>query len=552
MLTILYTAAKKFPAGPVRNVLAEKVPLYSWTAGEDDDGSPQCAVDYGSRPILLIGRSAAEAIFIEIMGTTATDGSLPPHAMRVTVRRPSTDNDILAERIGAIVASTLAFIDKNGVKVRFDGWDHWFGLEETVLLASDILEGRRLASAVPAPKAEEPAPTAPPPSDAQASGPLTSRIAGLPIADRLPRERSAILGFDTLIMATTEQTMSQVLSQRPTTAGLVSFGTLPDFHAEQVSANRLPTLAVLFDRYADLDRAKLAEILTAFDADGGWTVEAAADSGTLLHGRGGSIELTIHDQPLPAWMVELALDRSLGATPGEPLARLRGHRRYLAIRPQLDCTAASWLDIRQTAKAMVCALAVAARPQHDHGAYSVGLLNAATSSCFTDDMLDDLVGALAQNEVSIKTFVWHAFPATATGHVSMSSAGLLPFIGREVEILDAPGPIEHVGGQLNNIERYLLINGPVMGDGDTIGDEADEPLARAWHAVSDAHGRDQPVPVLRFEIRGPDGRWRPRPDAPRGDPPLGTSGQPFPPREPATAPVHPSFGRRPVFGRKTG
>ncbi|MBT8428231.1 MAG: DUF4261 domain-containing protein [Erythrobacter sp.] len=556
MFTILYSRPKKFPAGPIRTLLEQHVPLYSWICGEDDDGTPECAFEYG-RPILVAGRGNNDAVFVEIDLDHRPAKCLPPAPggewpMRVRVKRPTTDNDTLAERIGAVISSTMTFIDKEGVQLRFDDTDKWIGLEDTVRLTELVIGGERIADMIAgmtSARAAAPArPAAPEPirEAGRAASPgngIASKIAGLPYADRRPRERSAILGFDTLVMASTEKTMAQTLSQQGDMADLVNFGTLPAFHDEQVSAQRLPTLALLFDTYAPLDHDQLGEVLGAFDPEGGWSVAAGED--IELSGRGGTIRLCHHEEALPAWMMELALDRSFGATPGAPMAQLRGHRSYLAITPDLDCTVASWHDVRETAKAMMCAFAVAARPQHAQNAYAVGAYNAATQSCFTGNYLDELVGALAQGEVSIKTFIWHAFPETAAGQVSLSSAGMLPFIGREVEVLDAPGSLEHVGEQLNNIERYLLINGPVMGDGDTIGDDVGDPLARAWHAMSDAHGRDEPVPVLRFEIRGPDGRWRPRHDPPRGDAPLGAGGvKPAPVPAPEVAPARPVFGRR--------
>ncbi len=531
MITILFSRQKLFPAGPVRNLLTQHVPLYRWVVGELDDGQGDCPTPF-TTPILVSGRTSSETMFVEVREDQRDEPDLPLHVQKVRIARPTTDSDMLAERVTTIVASVTAFVDKAAL-TRFDGSDRWMSLEELVKLTDLVIKGERLAGILPAfgkqVGAFASAPNAPdhaPEETASAAPAIRSRLANLPFPDRRPRERSAVLGFDTLITATTEKSMAQALGQSPI-AGMVDFGTLPDFHDEQVSATSLPTLALLFDRFAHPDHDKLAEILSVFDEGGGWNV-ALEGAEIVASGRGGHIRMAHHDMPLPPWMVELALDRSIGSTPGAPMATLRAHRSYLSIRADLDCAIAGWHDIRQTAKAMMCALAIAARPQHDQAAYAVGSYNAATESCFTADMLDDLVGALSQDEVSIKTFIWHAFPDTAPGKVSISSAGLLPFIGRELEVIDAPGSLEHVGDQLNTIERYLLIEGPVMGDGDTIGAELGDPLARAWHATSDAHGRAEPIPVLRLEIRGPDGRWRPRHDRPSGDSPIGAGGLPLP------------------------
>ncbi|WP_265587355.1 DUF4261 domain-containing protein [Sphingomicrobium arenosum] len=568
MITILFSQPKKCPAYALAKTLADQVPPFTWTIGEDDTGSEAYTPRY-SPPLLLAGRGGGTTLFMDVRQVHGDEPALPPHAQRVVVNRPTTEDDGLAERVALIAALTMAFADRDHALLRVPGSDHWLTVEESAKLAELVLGGEAIATLSPAMGRPADALTslapAPEPTPARAletgngNPPApglghSSNLRGMPYDDRAPAVRGAILGANVLGLAANEKGFLDVLREQDGLASIYDFSQLPVFHDEQVRADRLPTLVLLANQRLALDVAKLTEGLGVIDPEGGWTV-TATDSGLTAHGRDTVITLANHAFPLPAYMVELGLDRSLGATEGEAMRRLRQHTHHVTLSADVDPTSADWTAVRETAKAMVMTMAIAHMPQGP-GGNLVGVYNAATASFFTDDMIPDLVGALAQGEVSIKTFIWHAFPSREDGRISISSAGMLPFIGREVEILDAPGDIPHVGEQLNMIERYLLMKGPVMGDGDTIKTEEDaEPLARAFHAMSDAHGRAEPVPVLRFEIRGPDGRWRPRHDPPRGDAPLGSGGgiaRPAPAADPAPAPARPTFGRRAPggFGRK--
>lgn len=567
MITLLFSNLKMFAAGPVRNLLKQHVPLYTWTVGEEDDGEGPCPTSL-ERPVLICGRSNTASIFVEVREDHRSEDGLPSHAQKVVIDRPTTDNDTLAERIAMTIATTAAFVDKDHVRVRVPGNDKWLRIEDMVLMSERVLEGERLesvsaefggrevrnetpansgsrkevAAAMDATGDREPAP---------GLG-TRSNLHGMPFDDRPPQERGAVLGVNVIGLAASERTMLLTLANEAKSLGaLYDMSSLPKFHSEQPSAERLPTLAMLYNAEPTLSLPEVEEALGVIDKDGGWRAREA-DCDLIVEGRGGTIRLAFNDHPLPPFMVELGLDRSLGASRGEAMSRLRRHKRHATIVADIDPTAASWIDVRQTAKAMIMLIALAHKPTQSLGNL-VGVYNAATASFFTDDMIADLVGALAQNEVSIKTFIWHAYSSTEPDKVTITSAGLLPFVGRELEIIEAPGDLEFVADRLNNIERYLLIEGPVVGDGDTIGDVPGEPWARLWHGISEDKSRIEPVPVYKAEICGPGGRWRPRHDPPRADPPLGSGGMMRQPDAPESQPAaRPGgFGRRAtVFGRR--
>lgn len=151
MFTILYSRPKRFPAGPVRTLLSQHVPLYSWTGGEEDDGSADCAYEY-ERPILVSGRANNDAVFVEVDVQQGAIEDVPPPPgdawFAVRAKRPTTESEPLAERIAAVMASSMARIDTEGVVVRFDGTDKWIGLEDVVRLCDLVIGGEKITDMV--------------------------------------------------------------------------------------------------------------------------------------------------------------------------------------------------------------------------------------------------------------------------------------------------------------------------------------------------------------------------------------------------------------------
>nr|WP_256869338.1 DUF4261 domain-containing protein [Sphingobium lactosutens] len=126
---------------------------------------------------------------------------------------------------------------------------------------------------------------------------------------------------------------------------------------------------------------------------------------------------------------------------------------------------------------------------------------------------------------------------------------MLPFAGFEVELWNAPGTLEQVAERLNGVLRYLLINGPVITHGDTIGDHASDRSTRCFLGDSRADRGDRSVPAMLLEFDAPEVA-RPKADLPRPDvTPPSPQQQPSPPR---ARPTPSGFGRRAPgsFGRK--
>ncbi|WHO39302.1 DUF4261 domain-containing protein [Sphingobium sp. AP49] len=134
---------------------------------------------------------------------------------------------------------------------------------------------------------------------------------------------------------------------------------------------------------------------------------------------------------------------------------------------------------------------------------------------------------------------------------------MLPFTGYEVELWNAPGTLEQVAERLNGVLRYLLINGPVISHGDTIGDHAADRSTRCFLGDSRADRGADVVPAMLLEFDGVSGDTAVRP---RADLPQAASAIAPPIPAAASAPAMPApsratpagLGRRAPggFGRK--
>jgi len=118
---------------------------------------------------------------------------------------------------------------------------------------------------------------------------------------------------------------------------------------------------------------------------------------------------------------------------------------------------------------------------------------------------------LDAGELPAPLFIATAFHATTPGSVSLSTTGLMPFTGFEVEAWNAPGDADAIGERLGAVLRHLLRQGPVLRHGDTLGGGA----IRALHGTSRAerpYAGDKPLPALWLEF-GEARPYLPRPVA---------------------------------------
>jgi hypothetical protein len=254
------------------------------------------------------------------------------------------------------------------------------------------------------------------------------------------------------------------------------------------------------------------------DPGGNWRVEPRGDGGALLIGRGGRITVTPDTRPMAADWFASALERSFWLQGGQGEA-LRAHVACMTIGCDIDTTAAGALATRQIAKVMTMVLLLLAQGMEGPG-HLVGLGNVAHAALFPPRHMETFAQALSDDEVPVQLFIATAFHATTPGAISMSTAGLMPFVGSEVEAWNAPGDVTLVGERLGNVLRYLLMQGPVLRHGDTLGHSSGDRAIRVLMGPSRAqrpYAQGQTIPALWLEfgearpypMRAPSGRVEP-------------------------------------------
>jgi Domain of unknown function (DUF4261) len=130
---------------------------------------------------------------------------------------------------------------------------------------------------------------------------------------------------------------------------------------------------------------------------------------------------------------------------------------------------------------------------------AIGVIFNPALTAFPAQSFHDVAVELAQKR-QIPEMLWVSLdflrgPNTASGQptVGLSTMGLFPFIGREIEFDPVPWQPGEVAQRVLGLCQYLILNGLVIGDGDTVGNTNEEKLE-----VTYAQGRRLSVPVLKI------------------------------------------------------
>jgi hypothetical protein len=451
---LLYQRAGLLPAGKLRARLSEALSGRRWTCGEDDDGSSGYSFILRGNH-LICGRGEGAPVFVEVRCVeepyVEPGITVPAHAGYISLSRPTTDDTIEADLVTTLIVEALMSHEAGGIwcqLARGGGWLAAAGMGE---LNARLRSGEKLNRA------------------AAASG--------------LPKRAGT--------------------SQRPSP---------PAFHHELPRTDRLPTLLALSTSAAPPpveDWSTIAQGLDYADPDGGWRIDPRGDGNALLSGRGARVTISLHAQPMPADWIALAAARSFWLPPGRDNEALRGHAACIAIGCEVDTVIAGPVATRQIAKVMAMATLLLAQHLARHGALA-GLANPAHAALHPPAHMEAIAQALGDDEVPVQLFIATAFHATTPGAISLSTAGLAPFVGREVEAWNAPGDVDTVGARLGNVLRYLLMRGPVLRHGDTLGNS---PADRAIRVLMGPSRADRPyapgqvIPAMWLEF----GEARPYP-----------------------------------------
>jgi hypothetical protein len=455
---ILFHRAGMLLAGQLRARLAEASPARRWICGEDDDGSPhQTLLLRGHH--LICGRGDGAPLFVEMRYVEAPwsvaegEEPLPPHSGYITLSHPTTEDRVEADLVITLLVESLMSPQTGGAWCQLSAQGGWLAAAGIGAVHNRLRAGEALGRAAAAPRLPEPT------------------------------------------------------GQRP---------PAPGFHSELPRTDRLPTLLALSTTRPlppIEDWTTIAQGLDYCDPEGGWRVDPRGDGGAWLSGRGGRITVAPHAQPMPAEWIALAANHSFWLVPGaaETLA-LRGHGACLAIGCEIDTVLAGPAAARQIAKAMAMTLLLVAQHLARAGVLA-GLACPAHATLYPPGHAEVMAQALTDDEVPVQIFVATAFHATTPGAISLSTAGLMPFVGREVEAWNAPGDVETIGARLGNVLRYLLMRGPVLRHGDTLGNSPADRAVRVLMGPSRAerpYAMGQTIPALWLEF----GEARPYPMRP--------------------------------------
>jgi hypothetical protein len=167
--------------------------------------------------------------------------------------------------------------------------------------------------------------------------------------------------------------------------------------------------------------------------------------------------------PLDAELVKEARARSWWYKEGD---RAAAHERHWGI---VGAKGEGWQAavLRAKASSLIAGLLIQDNPSIK------AVWNGVNGTLFTPQSVVRDMGFVARNQVPLAFWTFSALHSLTDGDVSITTGGMAPFVGYELEIWNAPRPAEVVNAQLNAVSNYLLFSGPVIGDGETIGLDGD-------------------------------------------------------------------------------
>jgi hypothetical protein len=493
MAVLLLQRPIGFPAQSVRKMLTEFFPKIAWRAGDEDGEAGSVTF---LRPHTVMGRAGDGMVMTcitlhEQRYAPANGHSPPPHAAHLTISRPTNDDESIARAIALVVATTIAVEEDGGALLQLEPGENWLDTTDMRSLAKMLSnDDRHLARRHHYGQPE-----------AFQGGPPPARAAA------------------------------------PIPAGPTPLGK-----ADGAKPDKLGSFTILHDGTLHVDWTRIDEAMNVIDPEGNWRTVAIPQGMGFVSGR---TKVTLIASPMPYAMGELGGFFSRSFWFDGDQRRVALHRGYMSI--MIDAPEA--FEARaQTAKAITILIGLVA--QHPS---VCAVLNNMVSTIFSPEHTHKLVSILHTDEVPIQLWTWTAPNSLTDGDVSLTTGGLAPFLGYEVEVWNAPHTVDFAGEKMNGVLRYLLIKGPVVAHGDTIGMDAEDQSVRCFFGPSRAD-RVEPVKAmfLEFDIAPPGAPRKDLPLPPTLRPDAPAPQAPATPPPPPSAPAQPAVGapRRAVFGRK--
>lgn len=256
-------------------------------------------------------------------------------------------------------------------------------------------------------------------------------------------------------------------------------------------------IALLVDGPVVIRPNELVRRLDALDKAHAWTHTATtlnADPGattTETFGlictgpHGGLITLMHLAQPLDSGLVGEARTRSWWYDEGARAAAHHGH--WIIAGGETASWAAAVL--RAKACSLIAGLLVNDNP-------TIGAVwNGVNGTLFTPQSVQRDLGFVGRDQVPLAFWTYSALHSLTDGDVSITTGGMAPFVGYELEVWHAPRTAAVVNDQLNAISNYLLFSGPVVSAGQTLSLRGDGQTLRCDFGPSRAE-RNAPTQAL--------------------------------------------------------
>ena len=468
MAVVTFSKQVKFPIAAVRVLLTQHLPLYRWQCGEDDTGAEKQMGAF--HPLILVsGRASSTLIFTELRAVPARlDGPAPPHQWHLRLGEPTIEHKAVADRITLAICAAVMFMDEEGARCQLRPGGNWLRVEELHHVFEQVFGGEDI-------------------SVADGVGTPASRFAG---AGAAPGAVPPPVGSPGAAPA------------GPPRAPSVQAG--PD-----VTKRMLSPLLLLLDRTLAPNWWQIEEFARKLDSEGGWSY--VCDRGQhMLVGRGTRVFIDDKPEPVPAYVYDEAFTRSFWYQGDR--AAVNRHSRHMAIGTALDTGACDWVTTCQVAKIITMVTGILARLPG-----TLAVLNLTVGTIFEAEMAGNFLSILGRDQLPIPLWTFTAPHRLDDGDVCLSTSGLTPFLGHEIEVWNAPLPCKAVQDKVSNLLIYLLDRGPVIGHGDSAGYVEGEKSIRCFLGPSRAE-RGEPAQALFLEFEEPKVA-RPRPDLPVSDPP---------------------------------
>ena len=455
MPTLLLSHPIAFPVALLSAALRGRFPTVAWRVGEEDFGGRNEAVTL-DRPQTIMGREGEVIVLVGVElrhePYRPANGHRPPeHRLHIHISRPSTEKDSIARLIALIVAVTMAVDQDRGARLQLEPGENW-------------LDGRDM-------------------------------LALLRSAENDPDLRQRNLLGQPQTFDATPAAVPEPLENAPAAAA-------PEGAREQKERAHLGTFTILLDGDVFIDWPRIDEVMQKIDPEGGWHSVATPGGMGMIMGR-ASIMAIWSPIPMDAAAIQDAYMRSFWFDGDR--ARVARHRQYISLNVE---SPEDYRDRLTTAKIATLVIgAIAGVPQ------ASAVFNNAVTTIFSPEMARKQVGILHTDELPIQLWTWTAPNSLEDGNVCLTTGGFLPLLGFEIEVWNGPHPVALVSEKMSQTLRYLLINGPVINHGDTIGAEPGDRSIRCFFGDSKVD-RPQPTRAMFLEFDTGAAAAQPRKDLP--------------------------------------